>query len=210
MRGDRPGRARGFTLIELVVALALVGMALAIAFGALRFATRSWERTDVLADELEDARVTRAVVRRLLVQVQPVLEDPAGLALLFRGDARHLEFVAPTPVQDGRLAGLYQYRLRVVQTPDRHALLMEYRPYHPGLAADWLEPAGTSLLVDHLAAGRFTYRAAGGPDDGAGWQARWEETVRLPALVRLELAREQAVSGWPPLVVALPVRGTSR
>ena len=208
-RGGRPVDG-GFTLIEMMIALALIGMALVIAFGALRFAARSWERTDALAGEVEQVRVTYALVRRQLSQAEAVQREPAARALVFQGEARALEFLAPAPSQDGRLAGLYRYRLRFVDTPETHALVMEYRPYFPGPDAGWQAPIETSTLVSEVSSGRFSYRAGVQTEAEEGWAARWETENRLPGLVRLELELEGQSRAWPPQVVPLHVRAGAR
>lgn len=202
--------ARGFTLMEMMIAMALVGMALTIAFAALRFASRSWERTDVLGNELDQWRVATSVIRRQLNQAQAIRPDAASRNLLFTGASHTLEFIAPAPVQNGRLAGLYRYRLHFVNEAQGKALRLDYRPYFPADDSAWQTDAETTLLVKGVQEGRFAYLAES-PISGEGqWQDAWSKAERLPTMVRLELQLEAPSAPWPPLVVQLLVTGGAR
>ncbi len=204
-----PRSGRGFTLMEMMIAMALIGMALTIAFAALRFASRSWERTDELGGELDQLRIACNVVRRQLSQIQPIKPDEAKRNLLFQGGGLWLEFVAPSPVQDGRLAAFYRYRLRFVSEAQGKALLLEYRPYLPGDDPGWQEEVDSSLLLTGLQAGRFSYFKTT-PQQESGWQALWDVPERLPGMVRMELQLPEQSAPWPALVVALPVTGSAQ
>lgn len=209
--GRRPARSsRGFTLMEMMIAMLLVGMALTIAFAALRFASRSWERTDALGSELDQWRVTASVVRRQLNQAQAIRPDQTNRKLLFSGTAQSLEFIAPAPVQGGRLAGLYRYRLHFVNEERGKALRLDHAPYLPGEAPDWSGEVATSVLVSGLQQGRFSYPAELPASGETQWQSVWSKPERLPAMVRMELQLPAPSAPWPPLMVMLPVTGGGR
>lgn len=201
---------RGFTLMEMMIAMALVGMALTIAFSSLRFASRSWERTDLLMSELDQLRVAGSVVRRQLNQVVAIRPVEASRKLLFSGAPHLLEFVAPAPIQDGRLVALYRYRLRFVAEEQGKMLWLDYRPWLPGEDPGWQGMTESSLLVSGLDNGEFAYLADTPLPDGPHWQAVWDKPERLPVKVRMTLHLQKQSAPWPALVVVLPVTGTTR
>lgn len=201
---------RGFTLMEMMIAMALVGMALTIAFSALRFASRSWERTDALGSELDQLRIASSVVRRQLNQAQAIRPDEARRDLMFSGGPHSLEFVAPAPVQGGRLSGLYRYRFRFVDEEQGKALWLDYRPWLPGEDPGWQGELSTSLLVSGLQDGEFAYHADTSSSGEPRWQAVWDKPERLPAMVRMMLQLPERSTPWPDLVVMLPVTGGVR
>lgn len=196
------GRVHGFTLVELLIALTLISMALAIAFAALRIAARSMESTELLVNELEELRVVRTVMQQQLVQARPLHESATQRQVNFHGESRQLEFVAPAPSQDGRLMGLYRYRLSIDAVADRQQLLLAYQPYVPGVAHDWPLNGETTLLASDLRQGEFSYFGVGA--QGEAWQSRWSGQERLPRLVRLVLVRDVQNAAPLELVVALP------
>jgi general secretion pathway protein J len=211
----RPARphlrnARGFTLMEMMIAMALIGMALTIAFAALRFASRSWERTAELGAEFDQLRIATQVVRRQLAQVQAIKPDETKRELLFHGGSQTLEFVAPAPVQDGRLAALYHYRLRFGSDEQGTALVLEYRPYRPGETQAWQGEVDSSLLAGGLQGGRFSYYPATPLQAGSPWQPQWDKPEQLPRMVRMELQLPGQTQPWPAVVAVLPVTGSVR
>jgi len=94
---------RGFTLLELIIALAIVGALLAIAFGGLRVALAAWTQGEDRADAHQHLRGVSAVLGRAVGAAYPYRAS-AGLSpepvLLFRGTEQRLELVtqaAPFP-----------------------------------------------------------------------------------------------------------------
>lgn len=194
----------GFTLIELIIAMALIGMALAIGFSALRLAARSMESTDRLVNDLEELRVARAVVQRQLSQALPVRESLVERQVNFHGESQQLEFIAPAPSQGERLVGLYRYRLRLATKGEQQGLLLEYQTYEPGPPRDWPINTESTLLVSNIKECEFSYF---GIDQGEveEWQASWSRMERMPRMVRVAMLRGAAGDAPLELVVALPV-----
>jgi general secretion pathway protein J len=95
------GRDRqGFTLVELLIALAIVGALLAIAFGGLRVAVAAWTQGEERADVHQHLRGVALVLVRAVGAAYPYRAS-AGLApepvILFRGTAERLELVTQAP-----------------------------------------------------------------------------------------------------------------
>lgn len=202
----RRGRQRAFTLLELLIGMTLLAIMLAIAFAALRFSSRSMERTDALVREMEDLRSAGAVLQRLLSQAQPLPHEEEHAQVMFRGEAQVVEFVAPVPVQEGRLAGLYQYRLHFVPVMEGVQLVLEHQPYRPGVSLTWDSVPDRTVLVRGLRDGSFSYFA---PPQDAGdeaWSEHWSLEDALPALFRMQLEPPPGLAPWPELVVALHAR----
>ena len=224
---------RGFTLLELLIALALVGLILTLLYGALHFASRAWDSAEARLDR--DTRITALWhylgdrLRRARA-IQAWVPDQRRSDFLFHGEARALEFVTDMPAQLGA-GGLYILRLQPVERGGRRALLLRRWFYHPevlsgeagvprwrplgdaGLDESGLEKPGLrawyseSVLVDDLRAVRWEYYGPPEPGDTEGeWQESWEERNRLPWLVRLTLRDRQGA--WPVMTFSLPGGGS--
>lgn len=196
--------------MEMMIAIVLVGMALTISFAALRFAARSWERADAMAGELDQLRIASSVMRRQLSQVQVIRDSETNSEVLFAGTPRSLEFVAPAPFQDGRLVALYRYRFRLENGSQGKTLWLDYRPYLPGEDSGWSRDGNSSMLASELRDGRFAYFGDKPVPGGAHWQDTWDETDRLPGMVRMAIQPEGQSKPWPAVVILLPASGSFR
>jgi len=97
--------ARGFTLLELLIALAIVGLLLTIAFSGLRVAMAAWSRGEDRAEAHQHVRALAFTMARALGAAYPyraAKSDAPEVVMLFNGAEQKLEFVtqaAPLPLQ---------------------------------------------------------------------------------------------------------------
>jgi len=90
----RPG---GFTLLELLIALSIVGVLLAIAFGGLRMAVMAWTRGEDRAEAQQHARGLAQTLSRTLGAAYPyqgAFGEGPEKRLLFTGREHRVEFVS--------------------------------------------------------------------------------------------------------------------
>lgn len=98
-------RARGFTLLEVLIALMIVGMLLTIAFGGLRVALAAWRQGEDRAEVHQHVRAIAFTLSRALGAAYPyrgAKGEAPEVVMLFTGTEQRLEFVtqaAPLPLQ---------------------------------------------------------------------------------------------------------------
>jgi general secretion pathway protein J len=93
-------RARGFTLIEVLVALAIVGVLLTIAFGGLRVAMAAWRQGEDRAEVHQHVRALAFTLARALGAAYPYRAakgEAPEIVILFTGAEQRLEFVTQAP-----------------------------------------------------------------------------------------------------------------
>jgi len=204
-------RQRGFTLLELLVALGIFVLLAGLAFGALRLGGRVWEAGDRRIEASDVMRVGWRFLQRALngAEALPSLE-PGRKGVHFVGTPQSLEFIAEMPGYLGT-GGLYLVRLAGEPDPERpgqRRLVLRRilaSRYRPDLADDAWQQA---VLVPSLEGLQLAYY--GSDENGAGgdWQDRWEARSRLPKLVRVGITPAQE-RPWP-LLIAHPRLGQDR
>ena len=91
---------RGFTLLELVLALSIVAVMLTILFGGLRIGLRAWQRGEERAEVLEHARSITQVIEQTLsgtYAFQGPIDKLTQARILFQGEADKVSLVTMSP-----------------------------------------------------------------------------------------------------------------
>jgi general secretion pathway protein J len=200
--------ARGFTLIELTIALTLLALMAAVMYGALSLAARSWDAGELKAEQSSAMRQTHEFLRaELAMQYPQRLRKAVDLPLMFVGERDELRFAAALParVVEG---GMYYFRLAVVRDGERSQLVLERAiPEFDATSPPDLKDPERSVLAEGIDEVRFQYfgREPLARDDAPTWRDRWTDKQRLPLLVKVEVKPLKG-SPWPPMVVE-PRRG---
>lgn len=71
-------RGRGFTLLELLIGMTLLGFMLALLFGGFRLAANSWDAVTARTERTTDEQLGRAFLRRLLTMAAVRRSSQAG------------------------------------------------------------------------------------------------------------------------------------
>ena len=205
---------RGFTLLELLIGMTLLGFILALLFGAFRLASTSWEAVEARVERTNDEALGRMLVRRLLTQMQPVRwKKTLNQPVAFSGDRTVLRTLAPLTGQAGagglRLIELSQEADVASEKgkPGRR-LVLRHAPvrYDAESFADGLAGAKSHLILGELDAIEFSYFGPAKRDEPPVWQDAWVNPDQLPQLIRLRLGTRE--TGWVDLLVAPMVGGT--
>lgn len=199
-----PAFTRGFTLVELTVALVLMAGMAAVLFGSLSLAARSWDAGESKVADVDEMRQAQSYLREQIASLHPQrLRKAVDVPLLFAGERDEMRFAAALPqrVAEG---GVYYFRLAVMRVGEKSQLVQERLV--PDVAAT-SEPefreAERSVLADGVAELKIGY--FGRDPDAADavaptWRDRWDDRQRLPLLMRVDV---KPVKGepWPTLVV---------
>ncbi|HBK55201.1 MAG TPA: general secretion pathway protein GspJ [Xanthomonadales bacterium] len=201
-------RTRGFSLIEVLLAVALLALGVAIGFGALRGAIGSVERGQTLAERIDRVRAAQHFLRRMwpTIIAQPWLAEGSEVEAdrrQLQGESSLLRFVAPMP---GYLShgGPYLLTLRLIEDGDRRSLVLD----HVMLVGDQLvieDERPPAVLLEDIAEARFYYRGFDEQGEISDWQDEWTSMTSLPLMIRLDVEFENEAVRWPPLQVELPL-----
>ncbi len=199
-----PRALRGITLLELLIALTLLGLISVMLYGGLHLGTRSSEIGASRADATERIRLIQRFIRREVSQAYPLLWKNKGKQrVAFRGEPERLYYAAILPSHRG-IGGLYLVSIEAVRGPRGPGLVFSYRLATPEIQGFEVgaEPDERVVLLEDVEEVEFSYYGKQEKEEEARWQARWKDPKRLPRLVRLRLKTGDA-SLWPELVIPI-------
>jgi general secretion pathway protein J len=183
-----PCREGGFSLVEMVVVVALVGLLSLLLFGGLHLGVRVMDTVSRRTDAASQLSLVQDFLRNQLAQAQPMLAEDKGdgKALMFDGRSTGVDFVALAPAYLP-IGGYQVLSIRVDNDHGRNRLIALWRPF-VRWAADQAAPADrTSVLLDEVASVDFSYYGSTNPKAAPAWQENWHLNRLLPALVRLRV-----------------------
>ncbi len=194
--------ARGFTLIEVIIATTLLALGLALAFASLRGAGRATARAEQTSQNEERLRAVQALLRTQLSTAMPVafeFEPETGEATFLRLQRNKLEFVSTLP---GYLSRGGPYLQTLELQPGERGLRLVYQ--HQMLSTEGpLKPEREPVvLLDGIADADFEVRGVDDSSRLTPWVGEWNTSASLPPLLRLRLEFRNPQQHWPELVVS--------
>jgi general secretion pathway protein J len=178
----------GFTLLELLIAMALLAVVVVIVVSAMRLGFRSLEKGDRMVLSLERVRTSFSIIEAQLqsaFSLAPPRDAQAGEPMVqFRGDAGAVEFLSYHSLWGGT-KGPVAVSYRVVDDGNgKKSLVISETP----VGMDALREAVLMESADDILF-EFYYR---GPTDEKGqWVERWEQEDQLPPKVRLSIRKDR-------------------
>ena len=196
----------GFTLLELLIAMTLMGLVLGLLYGGLRLGARSWDAGEQRAEQFNEMQAVHDFIRSQIRQSLEVFRySQQGRVLAFEGESQRLLIVAPMFEHLGR-GGLYYIEFNVLQDVDGDALQMRWYPFQPGDPDERkdsidMQDAEKTILLSEVADVKWAYFGIDAVGEKPDWFDEWDNPLQSPILVRLSLSVREGV--WPDLVVRL-------
>ena len=179
--------SRGFTLLELLLAMTALALVAAICYGAFHLGVRAVERGEVAVVAAQRLRVASDVLTRQIKSTVPYAarNRDEDIYPFFFGTATSMTFITGAGMQGG--GGLVRVVYQVVDSPPR--LVMSESPFFSPdtLGRDPVDKPGghSAVLLDGFRTLHFEYLLNDGVDTqwDEGWDAHDQEA--LPAAVRI-------------------------
>lgn len=192
-------RARGFTLVEVMITLTILGFILLMIFGVFRLGLSAWEKGETLTKDQQRARITSQLIARQVKSIVPYKIKPRkaeGDYLAFEGKARSVKFVSALPLKSGQAQGLVyvHYEFQRNGNEDGTLLLYEQRVLNRDFMKDPPKEETGIPLMERLQEVRFEYyREEDTQKKEAGeWIEEWnaQEIRELPRAMRITVVSD--------------------
>lgn len=191
-------RNSGFTLVELMIGLALLGFLSLLMLSGLEITSNAWRHVDARATAGRELESAQDLLRDRLSQAYPAVisDDDGNHTIDFAGRADAIEFVAPLPERFGARV-LVRFRLHL----DDGTLRLGWSL--PGNAETDSDSPTEASVLGNLSDVVILYYGIDDPTAPAHWQSSWLGRKSLPSLIRVHLSRNAPeTSAWPDLVIA--------
>ncbi len=181
----------GFTLLEMLVALAVLGFLVAGLSQTVRFGVAAWRQDVRIADRKTDLEAVDRTLRRIIGSLAPG-EEGAGAPI--DGTADHLTGLTQLQVPG---SGPTPVRIEAALALSGKRLVLRWRPHHHAQLLGTPSPVQETELVGGVAQLHIAYWQPSG-----AWVSTWHDP-NLPLLIRFRVTfAGNGAPRWPDIVVA--------
>jgi general secretion pathway protein J len=195
----------GFTLIEMLLAITLLALLIAGAYGGIRTAAKAMHAGEIAIDRADRLRTAQVFLRSQLSHIVPLTyerDETQSTVHVFDGNAQFMRFVAPMPGYLSR-GGPYVETLELqrgahgLQLVFTDSMLNGYDASNPQTD----EPV---VLIDGIRGGQFQYRTLDDQGQLTDWFSQWPDPSITPLMIRVSLDMQPGAQlPWPELDVPL-------
>jgi general secretion pathway protein J len=186
----------GFTLVEVMVTLTILGFVLLIIFGVFRLGISSWEKGETAREEYQRVRIASQLISQQLKSVIPYKiksQKAEGDYLAFEGSAKTLKFVSTLSLKARKPSG-FIYATYEFQEGERNGGRLvhhERRVVNKNFMEEVVSEDVKIPLFEGLAEVRFEYfqEEDAEKDRAGGWVEEWDvkEEKELPKALRVTI-----------------------
>ena len=188
----RSVRYRGFTLMEVLVVMALLSVVMLALGVALRNVAQSESRIDERLVRMDEYRVATALIRSTLGRISArkvSVQVPAGASpFLFAAAPDAIAWVGVMPARYGA-GGRTFFRLEVERLEDGDALVVRYQPWADVAAfPNWMQSEFRVLMRGVSA---ISVRYENVHQIPSAWTVDWPHIQFLPARIGIRLRTDR-------------------
>lgn len=207
---ERHIRSGGFTLLEMLVVMALMSILMLGMVSALRGVGQGSDRVDARLQVLDEQRIAVNFVRGTLgrISIRPVAQRN-GSGPLFEGTPTSVSWVGVMPARYA-LGGRFFFRLGVEVFQGESALVLRYIPWTDQPAfPDW-SSAASQVIFHDVQEVAFRYEDPSQPEASARWGNAWPFVEDLPSRVSIAVNGARGVNRFVIPLWPLPASDSRR
>lgn len=214
---------QGFTLIEVLIAMTLLSVMMALLFGAMKICADSWEKGESKVADVSEVAAVYNFFQRHLTAVVPLSDSLTsdvnfGESFAFQGEAHKLQFLSSFPASAGQ-TGLQLITLQAEQDGDKgEKIIVSLTPFYPAAAgANWDDEKKATEVDILKRVKHFELRYFGDPDQTGtpDWYPEWSLREFHPRLVKISIAladkdnKNKEGIFWPDIIINLKATQTA-
>jgi general secretion pathway protein J len=191
----------GFTLVELLVAMTLIGLLTVALFGGLRFGARSWDAVEMSSAKRDAIVLSQSFLRGRMNEIVHLPgAELAGQTSEWSKD--RMQFHAPWRAGP-EYGGVFVFT--VWYDPSEHGRLMvSWVPADTRFDGSDAptDVEGQRALLEGVSDGRFRYFGVAETGGDPVWSEQWDSQFGPPELIRIDLDLSGDSGAWPEFVAA--------
>lgn len=174
---------RGFTLLELLISITMIGLIALIVAGAFRLGSRSVEGGERRIESIERLKNSSEIIESQIMSEIPISYEEDGIKkYYFRGDKDHVQFTTTYSIRGG-LRGYVLTTLSVdTDKGGKKLLKAKESPLISGIEAE-------TLLFEGFDEIYFEYFYKDPTEEEGKWVSEWTEDENMPEKIRIGLKR---------------------
>lgn len=185
----------GFTLLELMISIAILGIIVVIIGAAMRLGFRSVDAGEKRMESLERLRTSLSMIDNQIQSAIPILANDKGVQKAsFKGDRTSFQFTTNYSLwggQQGYLDVTYK-----IESAENGRKVLTASENIIGLGG-----GGELKLFDPYDDIYFEYFAKDPTEEEGKWSEQWQDETNVPAKVRLHL-----LTGMKDFALIIPIR----
>jgi general secretion pathway protein J len=202
--------SRGFTLIEVLIVLTLLGIMVVLLFASLKICADSWHKGENKITQVNEIAVVYNFFQQHLAVAKPLLNgldktNKLQSALAFQGKPKSLQFVSSFPASVGR-SGLQLFSIEMQKETNEQLIKVTITPFFP-LQETTTQKEEVVLLrrVSHFSLAYFgSDDGTNDPMDNASWHDEWLDKMVQPRLIKITLKLDNGLF-CPDMIIPLKI-----
>ena len=199
----------GFTLLELMISLTILGLVLVIIFGALRIGVRAWEKGEKDVDVHQRERVVLNLVKAQIASVSAAeITGKEADQFRFNGKAESMSFISDLSIVPSNMSGMVYVKYRIERADGKKGYkLMVYEKNLAFIDKEkkMKDPEESEFFDLILAAKdiRFEYlQNSENEQDPPEWQETWDSEKNQGNPIAVRIILQQDERAFPLTVIA--------
>lgn len=200
--------SKGFTLIEVLIAMTLLSIMVVLLFASLKICAQSWEQGENKMADVNEVAVVYNFFQRHLPSAIPLWNDFKSQSVIssgqnsdekifsFQGKKQSMQFVSVFPASVGR-PGMQLFSIELKES----VITVSLTPFFPVTEGESWRTEEV-ILLKRVSDFKLSYFGAADEGGESRWQEEWLAKTAQPQLVKISMSTTNDIF-WPEMIIAL-------